>query len=102
MILFSEPSPPTMNKDCENDPIMLGPVKVVPGEFSCWDKHHIDGPKTIQEIIDFYKTTYDVELFMISAGRIILYNNYEKMEAKMGKTPIEVSEMILNEKFPPW
>jgi hypothetical protein len=39
---------------------------------------------------------------MISAGRIILYNNYENMEAKMGKTPIEVSEMILNEKFPPW
>ena len=47
MVLFSEPSPPLMNKDKEYDPIMNGPVKVCPGEFSCWDKHHIQGPKTL-------------------------------------------------------
>jgi len=75
-VLFSEPLPPLMNVDKEYDPIMMGPVKVCPGKFSCWDKHHIEGPKTIQDLIDFYKETYEVTITMLSAGKIILYNSY--------------------------
>jgi len=76
IVLFSEPLPPLMNVDKEYDIIMNGPVKVCPGKFSCWDKHHIEGPKTIQDLIDFYKETYEVTITMLSAGKIILYNSY--------------------------
>jgi ubiquitin-activating enzyme E1 len=45
--LFSEPMPPMYQTDKEYDPIMMGPVKVVPGKFSCWDKTQIQGPLTL-------------------------------------------------------
>jgi hypothetical protein len=54
--------PPKYTEDCENDPIMMGPVKAIPGKFSCWDKEHLNGPLTIQQLVDHYKTKYNVEL----------------------------------------
>lgn len=45
--LFSEPIPPLYVEDKEYDPIMMGPVKALPGKFSCWDKAHLDGPLTL-------------------------------------------------------
>ena len=53
--LFSEPIPPLYTEDKDYDPIMMGPVKAVPGKFSCWDKDYVDGPKTLGEIMADYK-----------------------------------------------
>ena len=62
LFVFSEPMPPKYTEDCENDPIMMGPVKAIPGKFSCWDKEHLNGPLTIQQLVDHYKTKFNVEL----------------------------------------
>ena len=41
--------------------------KVVPGEYTVWDKIDILGPnKTIKELVDFFKTKYNVEIDFIN------------------------------------
>jgi len=54
LYLLSEPYPPKYKEDSEYDVIMMGPVKAVPGKFSCWDKDHVNGPMTIGQIIAQY------------------------------------------------
>merc|ERR1711976_832649 len=51
LYLFSEPYPPKYKTDSDYDEIMMGPVKAIPGKFSCWDKEHVKGPMTIGGII---------------------------------------------------
>jgi len=74
--LFSEPLPPIQNKDKEYDPILLGPVKAIPSNFTCWDSITIPGPKTLQEFIDYFKTTFNIELALVSCGKCCIFNMY--------------------------
>lgn len=55
--VFSEPLQPISNEDKEFDPIMNGPIKVVPGsniflivEFTKWDKIDLKGPMTLEDM----------------------------------------------------
>ena len=68
--------PPMYQTDKEYDPIMMGPVKAVPGKFSCWDKTMIQGPMTLGEILAWYEKNLSVTITMIAAGKIMLYNSY--------------------------
>lgn len=72
--LFSEPAPPAVKKSKEYDDVMLGPVKVVPGEFSCWDLTHLYGPMKLADIIDHYMTEWGVTASMVGYGKYILIN----------------------------
>ena len=74
MIMFSEPLPPLWVEDKEYDEIMMGPVKAVPGKFSCWNKTHLKGPLTIGQIMEHYKTEHNVEIGMISYDKIVLFS----------------------------
>lgn len=59
MFLFSEPDPVKKNKSKEFDPIMCGPIKCVPEDFTIYDKIVIDkGSLTVQEIFDHMKEHY--------------------------------------------
>ena len=104
LFVFSEPMPPKYTEDCENDPIMMGPVKAIPGKFSCWDKEHVNGPLTIQQLVDHYKTKYNVELSQITMGPSSLYSSWGNNEGKMGMELIAMYEKIQqgDKVFPPW
>ena len=83
--------------------MMLGPVKAMPGKFSCWDKTIIQGPMTLGQIIEKYKEDFKVEITMIAAGKIMLINSYAGgQDDRKNKDPITVTEEILEEKYPPW
>lgn len=56
--LFSDPEPPKQNKDCAYDPIMRGPVKAIPPNFTKWDKIDLKGPMTFKDIIHHFKQKY--------------------------------------------
>ena len=45
--LFSEPLPANQTKDKDYDPIMMGPVKAIPPNFTTWDKIDDKGPMTL-------------------------------------------------------
>lgn len=53
LFLFSEPSEVNKIKDKEYDPISMAATKVVPGEFTIYDKITInEGSLTLQAMID--------------------------------------------------
>ena len=60
MWLFTEPSPPNNNKDKDYDPILLGPIKAIPPNFTVCDKVDVKGPLTVQGFINEITETYKV------------------------------------------
>jgi ubiquitin-activating enzyme E1 len=57
---MSEPKPTIHMKDKDEDPILLGPVKAVPPNWTVWDTIVINKSMICQELIDFIKEKYGV------------------------------------------
>ncbi|KAL4461677.1 hypothetical protein ABPG72_016686 [Tetrahymena utriculariae] len=74
--IFSEPEPPIKAKDKDYDPVLMGPVKAIPAGFTTWDKLFVQGPLTIQGIKDYFNEKYQVNISILSVGKICLYNSY--------------------------
>lgn len=88
MWVFSECGPPILNVDKDFHPAFLDPVKALPkGKsflkwheliinplgFSSWDKIDIQGPMTLQGIIDFFREKYGIKLSIIAMKAHLLY-----------------------------
>jgi hypothetical protein len=57
--------------------MMCGPVKAIPEGHTIYDKVVVNqGPLTFQKFIDHFKNTMNLEVTMIIAGKIALYNVY--------------------------
>lgn len=69
MFLFSEPDDVKKNKSKEYDPIMCGPIKCLPEDYTCYDKVTIDvGSLTIQGLCDWLLKEKGVEISMVTCG----------------------------------
>ena len=64
------------NKDKENDPILLGPVKAIPPNWTVWDKITINKSMTCQELIDYIMEKYQVEANIITAGNVTIIQTF--------------------------
>ena len=49
-------------------------TKVIPENSSCWDKIIIKGSKTCEEIMDFLKEKYNIDVDILASGEITLIN----------------------------
>lgn len=77
LFLFSEPDPVKLIKSKEFDPIMCGPVKCVPGDFTIYDKIVVkEGSITLEQFFEWMRTNYEVEVQMVASGKLALYNGY--------------------------
>ena len=47
MFVFSEPDEPKKNSSKDYDPIMLGPIKAIPENWTIWDTLEKKGPMTV-------------------------------------------------------
>ena len=55
--------------------------------FTAWDKIELKGFKTLKEIIDYIKKTYDVDISIITTKKICFYSRYQQdsnMEKRLG------------------
>ena len=75
-IFLSEPKPAIQMKDKDNDPILLGPVKAIPPNWTVWDKITINKSMTVQELIDYVMKTYNVEVSIITAGSVTIVQTF--------------------------
>ena len=73
---MSEPREAIKNKDKDNDPILLGPVKAIPPNWTVWDKITINKSMTCQELIDYIMEKYKVEANIITAGSITIIQTF--------------------------
>jgi ubiquitin-activating enzyme E1 len=48
LFVFSEPTPANKNKSKDYDPIMMGPIKAIPEDFTIYEKIVVEGPLTFE------------------------------------------------------
>lgn len=66
--VFSEPMPPLVQKDKDYCPIMLGPVKTFPQNWSTWTKLEVTGSLTLLEFNKELKNKYGLNVDMVTLG----------------------------------
>ena len=77
LFLFSQPDDIKKNKSKEFDPIMCGPVTMIPEDYTNYDKVVIDvGSLTFQGLFDWMRDNKGVDITMVTCGNYALYNGY--------------------------
>ena len=82
---FVRPLPPLIYKeDTKNDPFFKCPIITVPNKFHCWEKIIINKSMTIQELIDYFKEKYDIEISLIQADNCssIYFKHYNTRKSQ--------------------
>ena len=76
-IMMSQPDDIIKNKSKEFDPIMCGPITMLPEGFTNYDKIVLQqGSQTFQQIFDWLSANHGVEISMVTCGEVALYNAY--------------------------
>ena len=75
-IIMTEPKEVIHMKDKDNDPILMGPVKAIPPNWTVWDKIIINKSMTCQELIYFIMEKYKVEVSIITAGNVTIIQTF--------------------------
>ena len=68
LFTFSETIPAIKNVDVEMDPILFCPVKAIPPNWTSWDKLDVQGPCTVQEMMDKITELYQLNVSMVILG----------------------------------
>ena len=76
LFVFSEPIPPNKIKTKEYDPILMGKVKAIPEGYTIYDKIVVEGPMNYSSLIAKMKADYNVDVTLISSGKVARYNGY--------------------------
>lgn len=71
---------------------MCGPIKVIPGKFTKWEKINIKGPMTVQDFRDHIEKSYDIEVSMITYGTATIWSSFDKNAAS--RLPLKLPEAI--------
>lgn len=90
--LLSEPVPPKKQTDCENDPVIGGPVRARPPNFTTWDRVEIKLTRSsrLKELIDALERDFKTEVSILSLHNLCLYNSFfgnakAKLEQPIGE-----------------
>ena len=99
-IFMSEPKPAIQMKDKDNDPILLGPVKAIPPNWTVWDKITINKSMTVKELIDYILKEYKVEVSIITAGNVTIIQTFmPSSKAKMNQKIEDIYNSIAKVKL---
>ncbi|KAK1937531.1 putative ubiquitin-activating enzyme E1 [Babesia divergens] len=75
--LQSEPLPSKPTTDKDYDPVVGGPVRALPPNFTVWDKVHINAPNgTVQVVVDAIRQKFNIQVLILSAGNTCIYNSF--------------------------
>ena len=80
--MLEKPTKPIYKKDQKFNKLIGTAIKVIPENCSCWDKIKVTGSKTCQEIIDFLKEKYNINVDILSSGDVILINTVMPSSSK--------------------
>jgi ubiquitin-activating enzyme E1 len=76
LFVFSEPTEVNKTKSKDFDPIMGCPVKAIPENYTIYDKLVVQGPMTFQQFFDHMKERCNIDITLVSCGKIALFNSY--------------------------
>lgn len=103
-IMFSQPDDIIKNKSKDFDPIMCGPVTMLPEGYTNYDKVVLEqGSMTFQQLFDWMRDNKGVEITMVTSGDYALYNAYlpgNKHAARNGEKIEDIYQSISKETIP--
>jgi len=76
LFVFSEPIPANQNKSKDYDPILGCAVKAIPENWTIYDKVIVQGPMTFQQFFDHLKERFNIDITLVSCGKMALFNMY--------------------------
>jgi ubiquitin-activating enzyme E1 len=76
LFLFSEPIEANKTKSKEYDPILMGKVKAIPEGYTIYEKIVVEGPLTFEQFFEEMKTRFNIDVTLVSSGKVALYNSY--------------------------
>lgn len=103
LFVFTEPDCPKKNASKDYDPIMMGPIKAIPENWTIWDTNEKKGPFTVQQLIDSFKESHNINITLVSAGKVCIYNQYlpgNKHAPRLERKIEEIYSEISEEKIP--
>ena len=103
LFVFLEPDGPKKVKTVEYDPILCGPVKAIPENYTIWDTIEINKSLTLREFITHIETEFGVTCSLLASGTLALYNSYlpgNKHEARMPMKIEDIYNSIAEIKMP--
>lgn len=104
MWLQSEPLPPKATSDKDYDPVVGGPVRALPPNFTVWDKVNVSIREgTVQQLIDTVKEKFNVEVIILSAGNTCIYNSFMPAHQKerLNQPIAKLLEKLTKKPLPP-
>ena len=93
LFLFSEPIEVNKNKSKELDPILGCPVQCIPENFTIYDKIVVEGPLTFQQFFDQMKQRFNIEITLVTSGKMSLFNAYLPGNKHAPRLAEEISEV---------
>ncbi len=81
----------------------MGKVKAIPEGFTIYDKIVVQGPMTMGDLFKHLGEKYQVEITLVSSGKVALYNGYlpgNKHGVRLTRTPEDVYHEIAEDKIP--
>jgi ubiquitin-activating enzyme E1 len=54
----------------------MGKVKAIPEGYTIYDKIVIDGPMTFEQFFTYMKEKYNIDITLVSSGKVALFNGY--------------------------
>ena len=93
LFVFSEPDPAKKTKSKDYDPILMGKVKAIPEDFTIYDKVVVQGPMTFEQFFAEMKNRFNVEITLVSSGKVALYNGYLPGNKHAVRLPRKIEEV---------
>ncbi len=81
----------------------MGKVKAIPEGFTIYDKIVVQGPMTMGDLFKHLGEKYQVEITLVSSGKVALYNGYlpgNKHGVRLTRTPEDVYHEIAEDQIP--
>jgi ubiquitin-activating enzyme E1 len=94
IFLFSEPNPPVVRRDADFDPIVMGPVVAIPTGWHTWSRFVIDGPLTLNQIMEKIKSIYGFTINSVAIENKMVWTSYS---SKFDSRKEMLMEQILQE-----
>jgi hypothetical protein len=54
----------------------MGKVKAIPEGYTIYEKIVVEGPLTFEQFFEEMKTRFNIDVTLVSSGKVALYNSY--------------------------
>ncbi|CAD6587418.1 MAG: hypothetical protein TREMPRED_004753, partial [Tremellales sp. Tagirdzhanova-0007] len=88
-----------------SEPIAAAKQKYGETSWTLWDRFELDGNPTLQNILDWFKQTHQLEVQMVSQGVSMLWSAFVPQKKTADRLKMKMSELVEHvskKPIPPW